>query len=247
MNERILLVDPDVDFARTLAYVLECQGYQVQVSDSLEAALAIVRERRPPAIVLSEGALADGRGLDLCAAVRAAPTCRSTLFMFLAAQAEEIDRVVAFEMGADDFVAKPLSVRELLLRIRALLRRVSPSSLRTGAISDGRLHVDPRERRATLSGRDARVSPHELAILHLLMSEPERVFHRQEIVVAVWGEAGRVQERTVDSAIKRIRRKLAPEARALETVPGVGFRWRRTAAPPPRLGSLAFTGPDRSH
>lgn len=229
MNERVLLVEPDPDLGSTLAFVLESQGYQVQVGRNLASARASLATGPAPELVISEVALGDGRGFDLCASVRADPRCQSSLFMFVSASAEEIDRVVAFEVGADDFVAKPFSVRELLLRLRALVRRVRPSNDAGEVVVHGRLEVDRIRRRATLAGRDLGLSPYEVKVLHLLAAQPESVFGREEIVAAVWGEVGRVQARTVDCAVKRIRRKLGPEGRALETVRGVGFRWRRRA------------------
>lgn len=227
MNERVLLVEPDPDLGPTLAFVLESQGYQVQVGRNLGGARACLATGPAPELVISEVALGDGRGFDLCASVRADPRCQGSLFVFVSAAAEEIDRVVAFEVGADDFVAKPFSVRELLLRLRALLRRVHPAGEAGEVVVHGRLEIDKLRRRATLGGRDLGLSPYEVKVLHLLAAQPESVFSREAIVAAVWGEVGRVQPRTVDCAVKRIRRKLGAEGRALETVRGVGFRWRR--------------------
>ncbi len=208
--------------------MLQSQGYEVQVAFTLDQALNVLRPAPAPNVVLAEVDVAGGRGVDLCAAVRKLPHCRDTLFVFVAQQAEEIDRVVAFEVGADDFIAKPFSVPELLLRLRALLRRVSGGAEAFGIVGDGRLDFDLIRRRVRLAGRDVEVSRFEFAVLHLLVSQPEHVFHRREIVAAVWGEVGRVQERTVDCIVKRLRHKLGGDGGALETVRGVGFRWRRS-------------------
>jgi two-component system phosphate regulon response regulator PhoB len=225
MNERILIVEPDVDLARTLAYVFECHGYRPQVVGQGLAAIAAARAD-PPHLVLGEYELPDLRGPDLCGTLRKSTECRNVLMVYVSARADEIDRVVAFEVGADDFVAKPFSVRELVLRVRALLRRVFVGPFDETELTDGPVRVSP-DGHVTVAGQPALATPVEVAVLRVLMQQPERVFNRRELVLRAWGRAERVQERTVDCAVKRLRRKLGPAGDLLETVRGVGFRWRR--------------------
>ena len=224
MPSRIVVVEDEPDIAEVVRYNLAREGFQVEVHPRGDAALTAVRKRAPDLIVL-DLMLPGMDGLELTRALKGdAATARIPLVM-LTARSEEVDRVVGLELGADDYVTKPFSPRELTLRIKAVLRRGEaapvPALLEAGAIV-----LDAGAHSATLGGAPLTLTATEFRLLHLLLERRVRVQTRAQLLSEVWGYAEDVDSRTVDTHVRRLRRKLGPEADRVETVKGVGYRLR---------------------
>ena len=184
------------------------------------------RPTDPIDLLLTEVVLPDGRGFDLCREVRAHDSTKHAFVVFLSQTAAEVDRILAFEMGADDFVSKPFSMRELILRLRALQRRTPRARAAGGPLSDGRVFLDADQHRLQIDGRAAHTTRLETRLLGVLLAQPHRVFSREELLVSVWGQDVHRDARTVDCTVRRLRAKLGHAGAALKTVRGVGFAWR---------------------
>jgi DNA-binding response OmpR family regulator len=222
----LLVVEDDPDLRTYLADNLTADGYELLVADTVRDGLRLIEERAPALTIVDVG-LRDGSGLDLIAHVRrgdarADPEQR---FMVLSGRAAEVDRLRGFERGADDYVCKPFSYRELLARVRALLRRASPASARLTPMRVGALEVDPVAHEAVLGGERLALSAKEFALLRILAGDPRRVFTKDELLRDVWGFRARGTTRTLDSHACRLRRKLAVHGeRYIVNVWGVGYR-----------------------
>jgi two-component system phosphate regulon response regulator PhoB len=224
MPPRIVVVEDEPDIAEVVRYNLAREGFQVEVHPRGDGALAAVRKRIPDLIVL-DLMLPGMDGLELTRALKGdAATARIPLVM-LTARSEELDRVVGLELGADDYVTKPFSPRELTLRIKAVLRRgdssATPTLLEAGAIS-----LDVAAHEAHLAGEPLTLTATEFRLLQLLLERRGRVQTRSQLLSEVWGYAENVDSRTVDTHVRRLRRKLGAEAERVETVVGVGYRLR---------------------
>ena len=224
MPPRVVVVEDEPDIAEVVRYNLAREGFQVDVYPRGDAALAAVRKRAPDLIVL-DLMLPGMDGLELTRALKGeAATARIPLVM-LTARSEELDRVVGLELGADDYVTKPFSPRELTLRIKAVLRRgdaaPAPAVLEAGAIA-----LDPAAHEARLNGSPLVLTATEFRLLQLLLERRGRVQTRAQLLSEVWGYADDVDSRTVDTHVRRLRRKLGAEADRVETVVGVGYRLR---------------------
>ena len=226
----ILLVEDARELARVVARELEAAGHTVsQVADGRDALAAHARQR--PDLIILDWMLP---GLDGLAVLRQVRQSSGTPVLMLTARGEEADRVIGLEVGADDYLTKPFSMRELLARVHALLRRVE---LIRGAISadlepsaerlsyEG-LRLDPVERQVTLASKPLEISATEFALLGLLMRHPGRAFSRQYLLETVWDADYVGGDRSVDNAILRLRKKLGPLGERIETVWGVGYRLR---------------------
>ncbi len=223
-RERIALVEDDRDLAASLKLALERQGFQVEVFATGRAGLDGILSA-PPDLVLLDLNLPDLDGLALCREVRDAEPVRDLPIIMLTARVEESDRVLGLDLGADDYVTKPFSLRELSSRIRALLRR---RSLDVGVpddeYRDRRLQVRRGPMEVTLDGAPVRLTSRELELLwHLLVNRP-RVVPRERILERVWGLSADVETRTIDVHVRALRAKLGPEV--IETVIGTGYRFR---------------------
>ena len=237
---KILLVEDEPDLQSILEFNLREAGYEVRCTASGEEALALCL-REPPDLVLLDLMLPDVPGTQVCQRLRATPALRATPVIMLTARGEEIDRVVGFEVGADDYVVKPFSVRELLLRIQAVLRRqaagpskepaatASAASSATpvpgGALTLGALHIDPAAHRAFVQGSEVRLTALEFRLLWTLASEHGRVLSRSHLLEHVWNMDPGLSTRTVDTHIKRLREKIGVVGDQVETVRGVGYRF----------------------
>jgi DNA-binding response OmpR family regulator len=230
----ILLVEDAQELARVVARELEAAGYSVtQVADGL-AALDLHARQRPDLVILDWML----PGLDGLAVLRRMREIAATPVLMLTARNEEADRVIGLEVGADDYLTKPFSMRELLARVRALLRRVE--LIRQTVTADrapgeaplryGPLRLDPGARLVTLDGASVDISATEFALLHLLMRSPGRAFSRAYLLETVWAEDYIGGDRSVDNAILRLRKKIEPLGEAVETVWGVGYRLRAEGA-----------------
>lgn len=215
---RVLVVDSDPTLRAALAAALTSAGYEIEAAGSGQAGLALARASMPD-VVLFDLHLPDMDGIVLCRALRSELGCRA--LCVLSAANEEADRVAAFEAGVDDYVAKPHSMRELILRIRTLARRRSTPA-REDALRIGALRIDRAARRVEVDGTRVELTRRELDLLLHLADRAGRVQTRDTLVAEVWGDeadSGRV----VDTTIKRLRKKLGPLAPTIRTVRGVGY------------------------
>ena len=224
--ERILIVEDEREIVRVLRGYLEAAGFQVLEANDGKEGLRIARQEKP-ALVLLDLMLPKMDGLDVCRALR---RDSNVPIIMITARAEEADRLVGLELGADDYVVKPFSPREVVARVRALLRRVRMSTTgpERGEIYEvGDLCLDTERRSVTVGGRLVSLTRTEFEILRALVSRPGRVLTRLQLLEAAQGEAYEGYERTVDSHIKNIRRKIEPDTRNpryILTVHGVGYK-----------------------
>jgi two-component system catabolic regulation response regulator CreB len=221
---RVLIVDDEPAIRESLAFALKRDGFEVAEAASLREA----RSQEADLIVL-DLVLPDGNGLDFLRSLRAKS---DVPVIVLTSRDEETDRVVGLEMGADDYVLKPFSPREVAARVRAVLRRASAKAAQPSeesALKVGRLSVDPRTRKAAVGASELALSRTEFNLLAAFLRSPGRVFERSQLLDAVWGSDVVVGDRTVDVHIKALRRKIEEaggDPRVLETVRGVGYRLR---------------------
>jgi two-component system phosphate regulon response regulator PhoB len=222
----ILIVEDENDLQQVLAYNLRQAGHEVVTAADGETALAHVR-KRPPDLVLLDLMLPGMSGTDVCRAIKNDPATRKIAVLMLTAKGSEIDRVVGFELGADDYVVKPFSVRELVLRIGAVLRRgqEEPSEDVPRAATFGKLRIDRDAHRVWVDDREAPLTALEFRLLCTLFDRRDRVQSRATLLDEVWGVSSELETRTVDTHVKRLREKLGAAGAYVETVRGVGYRF----------------------
>ena len=224
MPPRIVVVEDEPDIAEVVRYNLEREGFQVEVHPRGDSALAAVRRRAPDLIVLD--LMVPGMdGLELTRALKGDTATARIPLVMLTARSEELDRVVGLELGADDYVTKPFSPRELTLRIKAVLRRGETTAL-PAVLEAGAIALDSAAHQAHLGGVPLTLTATEFRLLQLLLERRGRVQTRAQLLSEVWGYAEDVDSRTVDTHVRRLRRKLGAEADRVETVVGVGYRFR---------------------
>jgi DNA-binding response OmpR family regulator len=223
----IATIEDDSDLLYLLRYNLEQKGYRVVATDSGLEALALCREARPDLILL-DIMLPGVDGLRVFEALQSADGLRQVPVIFLTARASETDRVVGLELGAKDYVVKPFSIRELLVRIRIQLAARSP---RQELLKAGPLELDRGRCKVFLGGRPVNLTATEFRLLEHLMSSPGQVFNRDRLLDAVWGQRRAVLERTVDTYIVRLRNKIEPEPehpRFIQSLRGVGYSFQES-------------------
>jgi two-component system phosphate regulon response regulator PhoB len=220
----VLVVDDERDLLSVLEFNLRAAGFETLLATTGEQALAQLR-RRVPDLVLLDLMLPDMGGTELCARIKSDPRTKHVPVMMLTAKGEEIDRVVGFEVGADDYVTKPFSVRELVLRVRAVLRRSRPGRAEERPPeSVGPIRVEVESHRAFVDGAEIQLTPLEFRLLTTLMARLGRVQSREQLLEDVWGMSSELETRTVDTHVKRLREKLGSGRDLLETVRGIGYR-----------------------
>ena len=221
---RILIVEDEAAIAELLSINLRHAGFEVTLAADAEQAQAAVDEVLPHLVIL-DWMLPGRSGHALARQWRLAARTRTLPIIMLTARADEADKVSGLDAGADDYLSKPFSVNELLARIRALLRRRSPDAL-DAAVEVGPLLLNPATHRLTSRGREVRIGATEFKLLHFLMTHPERVHSRTQLLDRVWGDHVFIEERTVDVHIKRLRETLAVVdcQHMIETVRGAGYR-----------------------
>jgi two-component system phosphate regulon response regulator PhoB len=219
----VLIVDDERDLVRVLEFNLQQAGYETAAAYDAEGALAQVRQRAPDLVVL-DLMLPDLPGTEVCRQLKGDPRTRGIPVLMLTAKGEEVDRVVGFELGADDFVVKPFSVRELVLRIKAILRRGVPSPDDVPLDSVGPIRVDAEGHRCFVGGTEVVLTALEFKLLRTFMGRLGRVQTRETLLADVWGMSSELQTRTVDTHVKRLREKLGDGRDLIETVRGVGYR-----------------------
>jgi two-component system phosphate regulon response regulator PhoB len=225
----ILVVEDETDLQQVLAYNLRQAGHEVETAATGEAALALVRQRTPELMVL-DLMLPGMTGIEVCRVIKSDPGTRHVAVLILTAKGAEIDRVVGFELGADDYVVKPFSVRELTLRIQAILRRGHEPDRETPAraVEFGKLRIDRDAHRVWVEDREVPLTALEFRLLCALFDRRDRVQSRATLLDEVWGVSSELETRTVDTHVKRLREKLAAAGGYIETVRGVGYRFCAT-------------------
>lgn len=229
MSARILIVEDEADLARSVAWSLQRDGFTVVQAATGREGLDALQTDPPFDVVLLDLMLPDVPGTEICRQIRGNARLRDMLVLMLTARGEEIDRVVGFEVGADDYLVKPFSTRELALRIRALLRRVREQPSETGVLAWGLLRVDIEGHRCWVADEAVVLTPIEVKLLSRLMTRRGRVQTRTMLLDTVWGRATEVSERTVDANVKRLREKLGTAGALIETLRGVGYRFTDVA------------------
>ena len=219
----VLVIEDEPDLAELVRFHISQAGFTVEVAHSGRAGLDAIRRARPALVVL-DLMLPDLSGTDVCRELRADAKLRDLPILMLTARADEVDRVVGFELGADDYVTKPFSPRELVLRVRAILRRVEGEPQQTPVLRRGALQLDAERHRCTVGGSPIDLTAKEFRLLEVLMSRPGHVLTRQRMLDDVWGSDITVTERTIDTHLKRLREKLGAAGDLIETVRGVGYR-----------------------
>jgi two-component system phosphate regulon response regulator PhoB len=224
MSESILVVDDEPDILELVRFNLTRAGYHVTTAATGREALTLLRTAAPD-LVLLDLMLPDITGTEICREIRNDPPLKALPVIMLTAKGEEIDRVVGFELGADDYVTKPFNPRELVLRVRAVLRRGGPEATAEGLLHHGPLILDPARHRCRVNDEAVELTAKEFALLSALMSRPGRVLSRGQLLQKVWGGDVQVTLRTIDTHLKRLREKLGPAGKLIDTIRGVGYRF----------------------
>jgi two-component system, OmpR family, phosphate regulon response regulator PhoB len=235
MERRVVIVEDERDVARLLEFNLRSAGFEVTTAATGGEGLAAVRSAQPDVVVL-DLMLPDQSGYDVCKAIRADTATADIGVLMLTAKGEAEDRILGLEVGADDYVVKPFVVREVVLRVTALANRLAERRARPsagdpgGVLRVGPIELDPVTHDVKISGAPTQLRPLEYKLLHLLVSDPGRVFSREELLEQVWEMRGDINTRTVDVHVRRLRVSLGPAADVIETVHGFGYRARREGA-----------------
>lgn len=230
-NARILVVEDEADLRDVITYNLRREGYQVVSAANGRDGERLAREKKPDLILL-DLMLPDLGGLEVCRRVRQEPALAATRIIIVTAKDEESDVVLGLGLGADDYVAKPFSVKELMARIQAVLRRGAPPDEDEAvlpAIRRGPLQIEPARHEVLVDGRSETLTATEFRLLHFLAQRPGRVYERDQLLRRVLGDDSVRLDRTIDAHIRSIRKKLGEHRDLVETVRGVGYRFRADA------------------
>ncbi len=226
MAQRIVIIEDEKDIAEVLSYNLGRSGYAVRIANTGAEGLRVLAEEPNADLLILDLMLPDMDGTDICRRLRTDPRTMRMPILMLTAKGEEIDRVIGFEVGADDYVVKPFSVRELMLRIKALLRRASDVNEAIGPLSFGRLTIDVPAHRIKVIDKEIVLSALEFRLLVTLFERKGRVQTREVLLEDVWEMRPDITTRTVDTHVKRLREKLENAGAYIETIRGVGYRFR---------------------
>ena len=221
---KILIVDDEPDVADLVAYHLRAKGYQVETVNDPTASIGAARSFLPDLLIL-DIMMPDLNGMQICRIIRADPRLQQVPIIFLTAKAEENDRISGFETGCDDYICKPFSTKELVLRVQSILRRVSDDApAEAKHLQAGQIVLDIERHEVTLHGRPVELTATEFKLLRLLMERRGRVQTREHLLINVWNYETEIETRTVDTHVRRLREKLGSEADWIETIRGVGYR-----------------------
>jgi len=223
MKPKILLVDDEVDTFEVLGFKLREAGFEPIAAMDGRSALAKARSERPALIVL-DLMLPEIDGLDVCRLLKRDPATATIPIIMLTAKAAETDRIVGLEIGADDYVTKPFSPRELVLRVKKLLARARGAADMPAHVRIGELELDASRHAVTVSGKPVELTATEFKLLEVLVLRRGRVQPRDRLLADVWGYENPIDTRTIDTHMRRLRERLGPAAHLLETVRGVGYR-----------------------
>jgi two-component system phosphate regulon response regulator PhoB len=231
--KKILVVDDETDVTELLAYTLRAKGFTVETLNDPNRSIGLARSFLPDLVVL-DVMMPDLNGLQICRMLRADPKLKKVPVIFLTARAEEGDRIQGLETGADDYLCKPFSTKELVLRIQTILRRVGEGVPETPKlISIGRIVLDCERHAVTVAEQPVELTATEFKLLRLLMERRGRVQTREHLLINVWNYETEIETRTVDTHVRRLREKLGVEADWIETIRGVGYRFAEKRASGP--------------
>ena len=229
MTDRILIVEDEPDIRSTLEYNLHRDNFQTESVGNLLDAEKILSTSNI-SLILLDLMLPDGSGLDLCRKLKADQSTNSIPIIILTAKDDEVDKVVGFELGADDYVTKPFSVRELILRIKAILKRkVQKPEVTEVEREFGELRIDSDSHEVFVNDEEISLTALEFRLLKQLVDRRGRVQTRDQLLSDVWGYSADITTRTVDTHIKRLREKLGPIGKYVQTIRGVGYKFTRTS------------------
>jgi len=224
MKQYILIVEDEADIAESLRYNFEREGFKVKIAESGEKGLRMaLDENRPPSLILLDLMLPGMSGVELCRRLRREPPTKKMPVIMLTAKATEGDKIEGLDTGADDYITKPFSVKEVIARVRAVLRRVDANEVQKYV--DERLAVDFVDMRVFCDGEEVRLTRKEFSLLSYLTKSTGRVATRQNLLDNVWGYSYYGDTRTLDVHIRRLRQKLDECGGCIETVVGVGYRF----------------------
>jgi DNA-binding response OmpR family regulator len=223
MRERILIVEDDPDIAESICYNLKREGMIVDIAESGEKGYRLATDKQSaPSLIILDLMLPGMTGTELCRRFRKHSVTEKIPIIILTAKASEGDKIAGLELGADDYMTKPFSVKELLARIRAVLRRSSDTAV---SFDDGKLYINFDDMRVTCFGTEIKLTRKEFALLESLVRNQNRVSSRQKILDDVWGLGFYGEGRTLDVHVRRLRQKLGECSGNIETVVGVGYRF----------------------
>jgi two-component system phosphate regulon response regulator PhoB len=219
--ERVLIVDDDPDIVRLVSYNLTQAAYDVVTASTGHKALEIV-QKQPPDLIILDVMLPDVDGMEVCRTLRRFEVSRRIPIIMLTARGDEIDRVIGFELGADDYVMKPFSPRELVLRVKSIFRRTKDE--RSEMLRVGNIQIYPERRQCFVQNTAVTLTAKEFDLLYELMRARGNVLTRDTLMDHVWGYHGEATSRTLDTHVRRLRDKLGPSGSCVETVRSVGYR-----------------------
>ncbi|MBI1871440.1 MAG: response regulator transcription factor [Chlamydiae bacterium] len=226
-KESILIVEDDPHISQLVRYNLEKAGYECYGASTGEEALKILKTRVASLIIL-DVMLPQMDGFEVCRSIKRDPKLQRIAIIMLTAKGEEVDRVVGLELGADDYMVKPFSPRELILRIKAILRRLQfgGEEIKKDVLKAGELMIDISKHRVTIQEKEVELTPMEFKLLSLLVERRGRVQTRERLLSDVWDIHAEIDTRTVDTHIKRLREKMGKMEHSIETVRGMGYRFK---------------------
>jgi two-component system phosphate regulon response regulator PhoB len=224
MNQKIYIVEDEPDIREALKYNFLNEGFKVYTSPDGEEALSNIKKVLPDVLIL-DLMLPGLSGLDVCKSIRGDEDIRDMSIIMLTAKGEEIDRVIGFELGADDYVTKPFSVRELILRVKVLLKKQSDSLVTNKLVTFGPIRIDLDAHELKINDKEIVLTALEFKLLQHLVKRKGRVQTREQLLGDVWGYSAEVTTRTVDTHIKRLREKLGNSSDYIQTIRGVGYRF----------------------
>jgi DNA-binding response OmpR family regulator len=224
MPQTILIIEDEIDIAESLRYNLEREGFKTQIAESGEKGLRLaLSQSSAPTLIILDLMLPGMSGIELCRRLRREPQTKKTPIIMLTAKSSESDKIAGLELGADDYITKPFSVKEVMARINAVLRRTDNSLERR--YEDEMLSIDFEDMRVFCCGQEVKLTRKEFALLANLVKNSGRVATRQNLLDNVWGYSYFGDTRTLDVHIRRLRQKLGPCSECIETVVGVGYRF----------------------
>lgn len=229
MASRILIIEDQPDIRKTIDYNLTRESFEVFQAASIAEGEQAIQQHKPDLVIL-DLMLPDGSGLTLCRDIKSDPATKNTLVILLTAKADELDRVIGFELGADDYVTKPFSVRELILRVKAILKRRASEELQPAdpSYTFGALTLNLEAHQVFINDLEVGFTALEFRLLKHLIDRKGRVQSRDQLLEEVWGYSAEVTTRTVDTHIKRLREKLDSAGEYIQTIRGVGYRFSKT-------------------
>ena len=229
MASRILIIEDQPDIRKTIDYNLTRESFEVFQAASIAEGEQAIQQHKPDLVIL-DLMLPDGSGLTLCRDIKSDPATKNTLVILLTAKADELDRLIGFELGADDYVTKPFSVRELILRVKAILKRRASEERQPAdpSYTFGALTLNLEAHQVFINDLEVGFTALEFRLLKHLIDRKGRVQSRDQLLEEVWGYSAEVTTRTVDTHIKRLREKLDSAGEYIQTIRGVGYRFSKT-------------------